>query len=108
MVRVQIAGIDELKKEEEFQFNKIVNHYYDKVERAIKNDFTLNIKVKHYQRPESNDKNRKVSIQVQVMTSTRKLDATADDWDLNKTLHGVFKNLLNEIEHRFRVSDKKS
>jgi len=110
--KIQYKGDDVLSKEEKLQLNKIVEHYYDKISRSIKNDFGIFVKIKAYEKAgkgkveEGSHKKKKFSIQVQVVTSTRKLDSSSSDWDLNRTLHDVFKKMLSEIEHRFRNSDQ--
>lgn len=106
MEGIQIEGIGLLKKEEKYQLNKIVNDYADKIERGIKNDFTIDLKLKEYETAGKKDKQHKYSISVTIKTSTKKLSADASDWDLNRTLHSVFKKILVEIEHKFRVSEQ--
>ena len=56
MDRIQFKGIEDIGKEDKYQLNKIVNGYYDKIARQIKNDFTLLIKIKTYQKPGKKDK----------------------------------------------------
>lgn len=106
MERVQVEGISDLKKGERYQLNKIVNSYFDKIKRQIKNEMTLVVKIKHYETAGKKNKAKKASIQVNVITATRNLESSASDWDLNRTLHAVFKKLLNEIEHKFRPSEQ--
>jgi hypothetical protein len=113
MERVQIKGIEELTKEEKYQLNKIVNDYYDKIKRSLKNDFTLQIKIKAYQKTgkgkieKNSNKKKKYSIQAMIHTATKKLESNASDWDLNRTMHAVLKKILEEIEHVFHASNQK-
>ena len=107
MERVELEGIENLDKDQKYQLNKIVNHYFDKIKRVIKNDMTLFVKIKQYETAGKKDKAKKSSIQVIVKTSVKNLEASSSDWDLNRTLHGVFKKILAEIEHKFRVSEQR-
>ena len=110
--KIQLKGEESLSEGEKFQLNKVVNHYYDKIGRNVKNDFMILVKIKAYEKAgkgkkdEDCHKSKKFSIQVQIKTATRKLDSSAADWDLNRTLHDAFKKMLTEIEHKFRNSEQ--
>jgi len=115
MARINLKGIEELKKDERFQLNKIVNSYYDKIVRSLGDgeDLELNIKIKVYQKSgkgkieENSHKKKKYSVQIQVKNSIKNLDSSASDWDLNRTMHAALKKVLEEIEHRFHISEQR-
>jgi len=107
MERVEVKGVEDLDKDQKYQLNKIVNSYFDKIKRSLKNDVVLLVKIKQYETAGKKDKAKKSSVQLQIKTSTKNLEASASDWDLNRTLHDVFKKMLVEIEHKFRVSEQK-
>jgi len=115
MTRIDLKGIEELKKEERYQLNKIVNHYYDKIKRMLGDgeEVGLIIKLKAYQKSgkgkieEDKKKAKKYSVQISVKNSIKNLEASASDWDLNRTMHAALKKVLEEIEHRFHASNQK-
>lgn len=108
MARIQLKGFEVLSREEFYQLNKIVNSYYEKIKRSVNQDFTVSIKLKEYKRQGKKDKAHKFSIQLGISIPTkRKIESSAADWDLNRTLHSGFKKILEEIEHMFRVSNQK-
>ena len=110
MERVELYGIDNLKKQEKYELNKIVNKYYDKIKREIKNEFTIKISIKEYATSgngkKDDKKKKKYSIKIKILTSTKNLESHYASWDLNVTLHKVFKKILEEIEHIFKVSEQ--
>jgi len=108
MERVQLKGEEVLDKEQKYQLNKIINSYYDKIRRSVKQDFTLSVKIKEYNTQGKKDKAHKFSIQSSISIPTkRKIESSASDWDLNRTVHACLKKLLEEIEHMFFVSNQK-
>ena len=110
MERVVLKGIKDLKENKKYMLNKIVNNYYNKISRMLKNDFTLKISVKEYatagKGKKEDKKTKKFSIKAQVLGVARNLETHDADWDLNRTTHSVLKKMLKEIEHQFRVSEQ--
>lgn len=111
MENLDAEGIELLDAAQKSAFDRIVRSYYSKISRKLKNDFAIRIVVKDYQtagrgKMEIRKKAKKYSIRVFVITSVKKLEAHAADWDLNRTLHAVFDKILSEIEHMFHVSEQ--
>ena len=112
MKNIIITGAENLSRIQLFNLGRISKGYYNKIIRAIYNDLILSVKLKCHEKTGTGGKEkekkkpRKFGIHLQVKTATKGLDSSASDWDLNKTLHSAFKKLLNEIEHKFRVSEQ--
>jgi len=41
-----------------------------------------------------------------IETNSNSIEAKAEDWDLKKALHILFKKLIAEIEHKFHSSNQ--
>ena len=106
MERVEVKGLDEITSADKYQFNKIVNSYYDKMVRVLKNEVALKVSVKEYETPGKAEKVRKYSITADARTAAGKITADNADWDLNRALHGALKALLGVVEKKFRSSDQ--
>lgn len=111
MENLNAKGTEGFDAAQKSAFDRIAGSYYSKISRKLKNDFAIRIVVKDYQtagrgKREIRKKARKYSIRIFVITSVKKLEAHAADWDLNRTLHAVFEKILSEIEHMFHVSEQ--
>jgi len=101
--QIQIEGIDLLTEEEKKEANRIINKAYEKLKWKVKNDFLLNISIKEYSKSGDNfDKRKKYSIRAEISGPIQIIEASAVDWEFNKTLHMVMNKLAVEVEHLFR------
>lgn len=105
-----LKGFESLKEEEKAEVNRILEASYEKIKRKTRTDFILKVVLKVYSKPgeDGKDKRKKYSVQASISGSVRSFDASADDWDLNKTLHKVLIKLENEVEHAFHASEQRS
>ncbi len=87
---------DELKKS---TINKLTNEYYWKIQRLLNNTLSLTIHIKQHSK---GGKREKSDIRVRVIAPTRIFEAQESDWDLARTLHKVFENIIKEIQHTFK------
>lgn len=103
MDNFKIDGIDLLTEEEKKEANRIIGKAYEKLKWKVKNDFLLNIYIKEYSKSGDNfDKRKKYSIRAEISGPIQVIEASAVDWDFNKTLHMVINKLAVEVEHLFR------
>ena len=105
MEPIQIIGIDEIKGEVEREtINKIVNEYYEKIQRALHNITSITLHVKQHSK---GGKTHKWDMRIRVIAPTRAIEAQERDWDLARALHKVFNNIERELEHKLRTNDQR-
>lgn len=102
MEPIEINGIELLNDEEREIANKLLNEYYSKIQRKIKNVTSLRTYFKKY------DKNGRVkySIDVDVIAPGKIFQTKAFDWTLAKALHKVLNKMMNKIEHALHSSEQ--
>ena len=105
MEPIQIKGIDELSEDDVGLVNKLVNEYYAKIQRSLKNITSISLHIKQHSKT---GKKHKSDIRVKVIAPTRIFEAQESDWDLARALHRVFKNIIREIEHKLHVDDQRN
>ena len=103
MEQIEITGLDILTEEEKKLSDKLLNEYYPKIQRQVKNIITLKVHIKEY---EKNGERKKYSINIKVINSTDVFEANAHDWDFARTMHKVLKKIETEIENRFHPSEQ--
>lgn len=104
MEPVQIIGIEKLEDEEKGVFNKLVNEYHKKIERELKNVTSLTIHIKTHSK---GGKAKKYDFRVKAVAPTRIFESQESDWDLARTLHEVFRNMIRQIQHRLRTDSQR-
>lgn len=104
MINQDVSNLEILTEEEREIAKKLFDEYYLKIERIIKNDFSLKV---HFKEHEKEGRRRKLSVNVEVVSSGKVFTAKAFDWDFARTLHKVLNKILNEIEHHYHVSEQK-
>ena len=103
MEAIEVKGAEFLTEKEKALSNKILNEYYVRIQRQLKNMASLRLHVKEYQKE---GKRRKYSMRVEAIAPTRKFEANSFDWDFARALHKVLNKLRNEIEHKLHSSDQ--
>ncbi len=101
---VHASGVNLLDEEEKKKVSELLEGYHQKIQRHFDNDVFLDLHVKEYNKE---GKRKKYSLNAFLHGATGKIEADAHDWELTRTLHKVMKKLLGEIEHKFRVSEKR-
>ncbi|MGD2072616.1 MAG: hypothetical protein PVG65_03915 [Candidatus Thorarchaeota archaeon] len=103
MKAIEVKGVSVLNSSQTTLANKILNEYYVKIQRQLKNFTSLKLHVKAYEK--GNGSRKKYSLRVEVISPTRKFESNAHDWDFARTLHKVLNKVINEIEHETHASD---
>jgi len=101
MIKINLKKV-KLNQTENLILDKLLKEYEVKIKRQLKNEADIVVHIKVHEK-EGNRK--KYNIHIDVANSIR-FGATADDWDLARAVHKVFKNIMNEIEHKLHVSDQ--
>jgi ribosome-associated translation inhibitor RaiA len=104
MEPIQVVGVDLLDEKEKAIANKLINEYYTKIVRELKN---LTSVVVHLKLHSKGGKNKKFDIRVKAIAPTRIFESQESDWDLARTLHRVFKNMERQIEHKLHTDEQK-
>ena len=106
MEPIQIIGMDKIEDElEKATINKLANEYHEKIQRSLKNITSITLHIKIHTK---GGKAKKWDLRVKAIAPTRIFEAQEADWDLNRSLHKVFKNLERQIQHRLHTDDQKS
>lgn len=100
MEAIQYIGIDQLDDTEKQVLDKLSAEYYEKIQRMLKNETSIVIHVKEYEKQGSR---KKYSLHVRAIAPTVIFESSnASDWDLARTLHKAFNDIEKQIEHRFK------
>ena len=102
---IEFTGTELLTGSEKATANKLINEYYEKIQRELKNPTTLKVHIKEHNK---GGNRKKYSINAQAIIAKKVFEANSFDWDLARTLHKVMKNIENEIEHKLHSSDQHS
>lgn len=103
MEPIQVIGIELLDDMEKAVTNKLVNEYYQKIFRELKNVTDVTVHIKAHSK---GGKRKKFDIRIKAIAPTRIFEAQESDWDLARTLHMVFKNMEREIQHKLRTDSQ--
>ncbi len=104
MKEVEIKGIEILDEKEKETADRILNDYFPKIQRAVKNPVSLKLHIKEYKKE---GKGKKYSISLEAGFSGKKLSSNSWDWDLARAIHKALIKIENEIEHRFHPSEQR-
>lgn len=102
---IHAKGVKILNEKQKQLVNRLLNEYYKKIQRQLKNETSFEVHVKNY---EKEGKAKKFSINIKAVAPTRIFEANASDWDLARAVHKVLNKILNEIEHRLHASEQHS
>ncbi len=104
---IYATGIDELSEKEKQLVDKLLNEYYVKIKRQLKNEFFLEFHIKEYKKTGERwlTKKKKFSVHVKI-NADKVYEADYGDWDLARTIHKVMNKLMNEIEHKTHSSNQ--
>jgi len=101
--QIEIEGIDLLTEDEKKEANRIIGKAYEKLKWKVNDDFLLRIIVKEYAKSGDNfDKRKKYSLRAEISGPIQVIEASAVDWEFNKTLHLVMNKLAVEVDHLFK------
>jgi hypothetical protein len=103
MKEIQVSGTEMLDEKEKEEINKILNNYFPKIQRSVKNPATLKVHIKEYKKE---GKGKKYSISSEIKFSDKKVTSDSWDWDLAKAIHKSMIKIENEIEHKFHSSNQ--
>ena len=101
---IQIIGMRNLDDNQKPVVNKLVNEYYQKFFRTLKNEISLQV---HIKKTDKGGKRKRYELRVRVNAPTRIFESKkALDWDLQRTLHKAFKDLESQFKHKLHTDDQ--
>lgn len=103
MAQIETAGFEILSWEEKNSFDKLCENYLKKIERKIKDLSSITFHLKDYSRE---GKRNKYSLHAKFVVSGKNFEASSDGWDFPIVIHEIFDKIPQEMESRFRISDK--
>ena len=107
METIQIKGSDALDVNEKQELDLIVAKQMEKIKRMLNNTFFTKIAIKVYSKDKENKiKRKRFSIDIELTGEIPRIFASAEEWDLSKSVNSAFLKLGHEIEHKFHVSEK--
>jgi len=99
MEAIQVIGTHLLDDFEKATANRLVNEYYQKIFRELKNITEVTVHIKAWTK---GGKRKKYDIRIRAIAPTRIFEAQESDWDLARALHKVFNNVEREIQHKLK------
>ena len=107
---IHASGTSAITEKQKQLINRLLNEYYQKIQKQLKNEVFLEINIKLYEKagkPATKPgKSNKFSIHIRIDSSAKTFEADYADWDLARTIHKVMNKIINEIEHNFHSSDQ--
>ncbi|MDP7180651.1 MAG: HPF/RaiA family ribosome-associated protein [Candidatus Woesearchaeota archaeon] len=103
MEPIQVIGINVLDDKEQEAANTLINGYYEKIARELKNVTSVSVHLKAH----SKGGKKKYDIRIKALAPTRVFESQESDWDLARTLHKVFKNVERQIQHKLHTDEQK-
>lgn len=100
---IHAAGTSEITERQKQLINRLLNEYYKKIQRQLKNQASIEFHIKTY---EKEGKAHKFSIHARVDSPLKPIEADYADWDLARAIHKTMNKLMNEIEHLTHASDQ--
>ncbi|MDD5012381.1 MAG: hypothetical protein PHQ66_01920 [Candidatus Nanoarchaeia archaeon] len=104
MENVEIVNTNILTEKDKKIADKLLEEYYEKIQRLLKNPFRLKMHIKEY---DKDGKNRKYSLNAEVIFSGKMLNSSSWDYDFARAIHKAMAKIENEIEKKFRVSEQR-
>ncbi len=98
---IKFVGLNDLGLQEYHKFNlkKIAANESFKLQRLIRNEFTLVIHIKAYGKE---GKRKKYSVTMRIELPSRLITSSQADWDFETALRKTFDNAKNKLKQKFR------
>tara|TARA_Y100000031_G_C8057327_1_gene308977 strand:+ start:209 stop:529 length:321 start_codon:yes stop_codon:yes gene_type:complete len=101
MTNIQMIGASDFDKEELETITEMAKHYEEKITHVVG---TIEGKM-HLKKHSKGGKSTKYDLRLTVKVAKKTFDTQESDWELNKTVHKVFKNIQNQITHKLHTDD---
>jgi hypothetical protein len=99
MDNIRFIGLAAIDDEAQSLLKGIVEEYYPKIKRALKNEVQLVVHVKAHTKGGARPK---FSLHVRAEAPTRIFESSKNaEWDLSKAAHESMEDIIKEIQHAF-------
>lgn len=106
MDHIKLIGQDDFSLDEIRIIQDIATKHFSKISRMIENP-TLTLKMKKHGKVLGTiAKKVKYSFHLKVVASDILISATEADWNLARSLHGVFENATSEIQKKIKKENR--
>ena len=104
---IRFVGLGKLDLEphQKSSIQKISSNEAFKLQRVIKNDFSLTIHIKEY---EKDGHSHKYSVSLRIEYPSQIIATSDDDWDVETALRKTFANAKNHLAGKFKESRKRA
>ena len=99
MADIEISNVEILTGNERKIVDKLLKDYEFKIQRLTKTPIKLKVDIKEY---DKDGKNKKYSINSQVIFSGKIFVSSAWDWDLTRAIRKAMIKIENEAEHQWK------
>ena len=98
---IKFVGLNKIKLQsyQKYNIQKIASNEAFKLQRKIKNDMTLTIHIKSYNKQGGE---QKFSVNLRIDFPSHIITSTQEDWDLETALRKTFNNAKNEVDKKFK------
>lgn len=101
---IRFVGVKDLTLEEQKVVNELSTHYFKKLKRLVHNHMSLQLMIKTYAKDGAR---KKYSINLRLTMPSKSLVSNkTTEWDLNKSLHGAYRGLMQEVQNKFRSDNQ--
>ena len=103
MEPITINGIEILSNGDKKLANKLLNEYFPRIQRLVKNEISLRFFVKEH---EKEGKKLKYTLHLELIAPTRTFKLKSSDWDFARALHKLLNKTMNKVESRLKSSEQ--
>ena len=105
MEQIQVIGMKDLDDMEIDAINRIAKHYYPKIQRELRDDVSMIIHVKNYQK---GGKYWNYSVHTRIISSKNFFASTkAHDKHINTALRMAFDDIIHQLHHRLHTDGQR-
>ena len=103
MGKISYKGLEILGEIDRKLIESICEAYFKKLGNKLNTDISMGLLLKEYHLKTSN---KEFSVEATLNLGSGNISADEIGWDLSKVVHRVFEKIINQVEHRFHLSDK--
>ena len=97
---IQYIGLTDLDPVDQDLVKKLSDEYYPKIRRLLNNMTSLAVHIKTHSK---GGKQSRYEITIRAIAPTKMFEVgKTEDYELPKTLHKAYKDIITEIEHHFK------
>ena len=96
---IQFIGLKDIEPVEQDMINTLTTEYFQKIKLGLKNIVKL---VVHIKKSNKGGKQSQFDLRVKAEAPTDMIEAHAEDWDLARVTHKVFKDIERQLERKFK------